>query len=58
MFPKNSAIDNILISNKVFSDKKNYRYFIGYKDDFEINRFCITLLQTNPYVKTYDNTST
>ena len=30
-------INNILVSNKIFSDEKNYKYFTGYLyDDYEI----------------------
>ena len=33
-FKKNVDIHKILLSNKVFSSEKNYKYFIGYKDDY------------------------
>ena len=51
-------IDNILISNKISSDEKSYKYFIGYMDDdyklYKIKPFSITLSKSNAYVKYYD----
>ena len=51
-------IDNILISNKISSGEKSYKYLIGYMDDdykfYKIKPFSITLSKSNAYVKYYD----
>ena len=46
-------IDNI-ISNKISSGKKNYKYVFGYMDDFKIKPLHILLPKTSAYVKGYD----
>ena len=30
IFKKDVDIEKVLVSNKIFSDEKNYKYFIGY----------------------------
>ena len=30
IFKKDLDIEKVLVSNKIFSDEKNYKYFIGY----------------------------
>ena len=49
-------IDNILvISNRIYPGKKNYKYFIGYMDnDYNIKTLCIMLPNTSTYVKSSD----
>ena len=51
-------IDNILISNKISSGEKSYKYLIGCMDDdykfYKIKPFSITLSKSNAYVKYYD----
>ena len=47
-------IDNILISNRIYSGKKNYKHFIGYMDnDYNIKAICIMLPNTSTSVKSY-----
>ena len=44
-----------MISNMVSSGKKNYKYFIGYKDDdYRIKPLRTILPNTSAYVKSYD----
>ena len=45
---------NISISNKIFSSRKKYKYFICYLDDFKMKPFSIILPKTSVYVKSYD----
>ena len=53
---KDADIDNILISNKIFSNEKNYKYFIDYMDDdYKINPLFIMLSKTSAYVKGYSD---
>ena len=43
------------ISDMVSSSEKNYKTFIGYKDnDQKIKPFCIMLPKMTAYVKSYD----
>ena len=46
-------IKKIQVSSVVFSGKKNYKYFIRYKDD-DHEPLCIVLPKTGAYVKRYD----
>ena len=44
-----------IISNKISSGKKNYKYFIGYiDDDYKIKPFSIVLSKMSAYKKRYD----
>ena len=54
----NGDIDKILISNKIFSSVKNYKYFIGHGDEYKIKPFTIILRKMNTYVKSYDGGAT
>ena len=55
-FLKDVDNDNILISNKISSGEKHYRYFIGYmNDDFKIKSLHIMLPKTSACVKSYDS---
>ena len=45
--------DNELLSNKIFSDEKNYKYSIGYTDDYKIKPLHIMLPKTSAYAKSY-----
>ena len=55
-FLKDVDIDNLLISNKISSSKKNYKNFIGYIDsDYESKLFSIILSKTRAYLKSYGN---
>ena len=47
-------IDNILMSNKISSSEKNYKYFIGsMDDDYKIKPLQIMFQKTSTIVKTY-----
>ena len=51
-FFKGWSYDAILISNKISSVEKNYKYFIGYMDDnYKIKPFNIILPKTSPFGK-------
>ena len=55
IFLKNVDIDKVLVSNKVSSDKKNYKYFIRYFcNDHKVKPLHIMLPKTRAYVKSYD----
>ena len=48
-------IDNILICNKISSNEKNFKYFIGYRDDdYKIKALLIILPNTGAHIKAYD----
>ena len=45
-------IDTILISKRISSSERNYKYFIDYMgDDYKIKPFCIILPKTSTCVK-------
>ena len=45
----------MLLSKKISSDEKNYKYFIGYLyNDHKVKPLHIILSKTNAYVKSYD----
>ena len=45
-------IDNILMSNKISSGDRNYKYFDGYLDDYyKIKPLIIMLPETTLYIK-------
>ena len=55
IFLEDVDIDSVLVSNKISSDEKNYKCFIGYlHDDYEIKPLHIMLPKTSMYVKSYD----
>ena len=55
IFLEDVYIDKILMSNKIFSSRKNFKYFIGYMDDdYKTEAFSIILPKTSVYVKRYD----
>ena len=48
-------IEKALVSNKIYSGGKNYKYFIGYfYNDHKVKPLHIMLPKTSAYVKTYD----
>ena len=47
-------INNILISKKISSSEKNYKYFIGYVDEYAVKQFSMILPKTSANVKIYD----
>ena len=55
IFLEDVDIDNVVVSDKISSGKRNYRYFIGYLyDDYKIKPLHIMLPKTSAYVKSYD----
>ena len=49
-------IGNIFIFKKISSSEKNYKYFIGYGDEYKIKLFSISVPKTNAFVKSYSKT--
>ena len=47
-------INNILISNKIPSSKRNYKYFISYADECKIKPPILILPKFSAIVKSYD----
>ena len=55
IFLEDVDINNIIVSNKISSDNKNYKYAIGYLYDYyEIKQLHTMLLKTSMHVKHYD----
>ena len=55
LFLKDLDIENVLVSNKISFDKKNYKYFTGYlHNDYTVKPLNIMLPKTSAYVKSYD----
>ena len=52
----NIDINKILISNKFPSDKKDFKYFSGYKDNKEIIPLCIFIPEMSIYKRYSDKT--
>ena len=55
-FNKWSDINKIAVSNKLPFDKKDFIYFIGYKDNKKIIPFCIFFPKVSAYRTDYDET--
>ena len=51
-------IDNILRSTRISFGEKNYKYFIGYADEYRIKPFTIIHPKTSTYVKNQDDGAT
>ena len=48
-------IEKVLVSNKISSNEKNYKYFIGYLyNDYKVKPLHIMLPKMSTYVKSYD----
>ena len=48
-------MEKVLVSNKIFADEKNYKYFIGYLyNDHKVTPLHVLLPQTSAYIKSYD----
>ena len=43
------------MSNKIYSSEKDYKYFIGYFDDYIIKLLRIMLQRNTAYIKSYDS---
>ena len=50
----NIDINKILVSNKFSFGKRNFKYFIGYKDAIKIRALCILLPNMSAYRKDFD----
>ena len=48
-------INQILISDIFEHSDKNFKYFIGYKEDDIVKPVCIILLQISGFIKYFDN---
>ena len=48
-------IEKVLVSNKISSGEKNYKYFIGYLyNDDKVKSLHVMLPKTSAYVKSHD----
>ena len=55
IFLKDVDTEKILVSSKIFSGEKNYKYFIGYLHNVhKVKPLHIILPKTSAYVKSYD----
>ena len=55
IFFKNVDIEKVLVSNKIYFDEKNYKYFIGYLyNDHKTKALSVMLPKTSDYVECYD----
>ena len=52
----NIGINEIVVTNKFPLDKKDYKYFIGYKDDKDIRPLCIFFPEMRIYKRYSDKT--
>ena len=52
----NIDINEILVSNKFPFCKRDFKYFIGYKDNKEIRPLCIVFLEMSIYKRYSDKT--
>ena len=52
----NIDINKIVVSNKVSFAKKDFKYFIGYKDTKNIRPSCIFFPKMSPYRRDFDTT--
>ena len=51
-----TRINKILVSKKVFSAKKGFKYFIGYKDGKKVRPLCVMLPKMTAYKRDFDET--
>ena len=55
IFKKDVDTEKVLVSNKISSGKKNYKYFIGYLyNDHKVKLLHIMLPKTSAYAKSCD----
>ena len=55
IFLEDLDINNVLVSNKISSGEKNYKYFIGFlSDDYKIKPVHTMPSKTSVHVKSYD----
>ena len=53
---KNFEIDKMVVPNQVSFGKKEFKYFIGYKDAENIKPLCVFLPKMTTYRKDFDET--
>ena len=53
---KNIDIKNVVVSSKASFGKKDFKYFIGYKDAKQIKPLCIFLPKMKAYRRDFDET--
>lgn len=51
-----TRINKILVSKKVFSAKKGFKYFISYKDGKKVRPLCVMLPKMTAYKRDFDET--
>ena len=55
LFLKDVDTEKVLVSNKIYFDEKNYKYFNDYLyNDHKVKPLYIMLPKTSTYVKIYD----
>ena len=55
LFLEDADIEKLLVSNKISSSGKNYKYFVSYLyNDYKVKPLHIKLPKTSTYVKSYD----
>ena len=55
IFLKDTDIEKVLLSNKIYFGEKSYKYFIGYLyNNHKVKPLYIMLPKTNAYVKSYN----
>ena len=55
IFKKDPDIEKVLVSNKISSGEKNYKYFIGYLYNvYKVKPLHIMLPKTSGYLNSYD----
>ena len=52
----NIDINQIVVSNKVSSCKKSFKYFIGYKEGKKFRPLCLMLSKMSAYGRDFDET--
>ena len=52
----NEIVNKIVVSNKISFGKKDFKYFIGYKDANKIRPLCIFLPKMSAYRRYFDKT--
>ena len=50
----NDIVINILVLKKISSSVRNYKYFVGYLDDWKSKPFILILPKTSAYIKSFD----
>ena len=53
-FLEDVDIENVVVSKKISSGEKSYKYIFGYLYDYKVKPLHIMLPETSTYVKSYD----